>query len=191
MSQADAIAVEVTISPELRYLLAARAAHSAAPPPPVPKPDPAPTPSVPDQAASSGPPSSNILLRQDGAKPMRFRGSPVFNIEDRWPEEGLGFVHQFTLFLDDTGGICAAVRLDPDEGQCMRPSYRCATLENGPQLHFWLERWLQEVVGPALAQNTPYRRRAFEQVSAAFHSLTGHCLRSVNLSLERKERCLQ
>lgn len=191
MSQTDAIAVEVTISPELRHLLAARAAPSTAPPPPVPKRNPKSMQSVPDEVVSSGPPSRSILLRQDGTKPVRFRGSPVFNIEDRWPQHAPGFVHQFTLYLDEAGGIYAAVRLDPDEGQNSRPSYRCAPLEGGLQLHFWLESWLQEVVAPALAQHTPYRRRAFDQVSAAFHSLTGHCLRSVNPLLERKKRCLQ
>lgn len=181
-----AVTVEVTISPELRHLRAARAR--------------VPSPSLPEPARDQtdvreglppSMPSSRIALRRDGAKPVHLRGMPVFDVKDRWPDDTPGFVHQFTLFLDDTGGFHVAARLDPDEGQRLRPSYRCVPLENGLELQIWLERWLRDVLGPALAEHTPYRRRAADQVSAAFHSLTDHYLHSVLPLLERKERCLQ
>ncbi len=191
MHQADAIAVEVTISPELRHLLAARRTPAAAKPPADPGPEPDRAQSDEDMSVAPGRPSGRILLRQDGAKPVRFLGSEIFRVEGHWPEGTDAFAHEFALFVDAAGGLHAAVSLNPDERQGIRPSYRYLTLESGLQLRFWLGQWVQEIVGPALAQQTPYRRLAPDKVLAAFHSLTGQCLQSVDPLFERKEQCLQ
>lgn len=191
MSQADAISVEVTISDELRHLLAVGRAPSAPPPPAQPEPEPVRVQSDGDVSEVVANPSKRIRLRQDGAKPVCFQGTQIFCIEGHWPENAQAFAHEFALFADTAGGLHAAVSLNPDEQQGIRPSYRHLMLESGLQLRFWLGLWIQEIVGPALAQQTPYRRLAPDKVLAAFHSLTDQCLHSVDPLFERKEQCLQ
>lgn len=187
MHHTDQIKVEVTISPELRFLMAER----ASPPPSTPKPEPAPVAPRQESGTPTGLPLAEIRLRQDGAKPVRFRGAPAFKVDGELQRHSASIAHHFALYLDAAGKIHAAVSLEPGDAAGVRPSYRCAVLNDTLELHTWLELWLRDVLGPVLSG--PRRNCAQTQptVLAAFHTLTGHCLRSANPSFERKEPCLQ
>lgn len=119
--------IDVRISDELRALMAARR--------PVRAPE-----ARPDPVAPPAPLWPVRHLRQDGARPLSFRGNLIW--ERRQVVEG-AVTLGLALHLVETGGLALALSAEPDAGQAGRPRHRAGFVQ-GP-----------EDLGPALSDFRP------------------------------------
>lgn len=161
-----AIDIDVRISDELRDLLRQRR--------PPARPDEAPVPVVHRAAA---PDWQRIVLRQDGGRPMVFRGLPLFQARRAATEGGevaLG------LFLAEAGDLRANLAILPPEGLAARPIHRALALSEAPALARWLRDCVSEAcLDPGLttdAESRATHASASRALRAAFISMAADCL---------------
>jgi hypothetical protein len=161
-----AIDIDVQISDELRELMRLRRG--------APKPAPAPARTRPL------PEWQTLALRQDGARPLVFRGLPLFEIRhsvgDLPGQAELGLA----LYLSEGEGLLVSLTVLPPETLAARPIHRAAHLTDGDAFARLLRDFAPETCletglvtdedGRALHASA---RRA---IRAAFTSMAADCL---------------
>jgi hypothetical protein len=166
-----AINVEVTISDELRRLLAESWGEA-------PEPEPIITPDPPIDAPSIAADWQDILLRRDGQRPLAIRGLAIMTrrslIEDPY-----GAAEQsLSLYLTEDRSVVAALAFEPAQTAPARPAHRCQTIRDQGDLEVFLKEWAPELCFEAPRDQThhQYPAAGLLAVRSAFNSMAADCL---------------
>lgn len=178
MTADPVIVADVTISDELRALFAARRGVWRSAPPPmtvVTEPDaPAPGP------MSQMPEWQRIALRQDGARPLVFRGVPVVDLRQSIAAPEGEAELQIALYLGEAGNFFAGLSAVPATSMPGRPLFRARALEAEADFTLLLEDFTPEAcVEPIFGTDAAQRdllSRAQLALRAAFTSMVADCL---------------
>ena len=178
MTSGPVIVADVTISDELRALLAARRG--------VLQPGRSATVASTEPAVSSPalmsqmPEWQRIALRQDGARPLVFRGAPVVDLRQSVAApEGEAEI-QIALYVGETGGFFAGLAAIPAISMPGRAQFRAKALEAETDFTRLLEDFAPEAcVEPIFGTDAAQRdllSRAQLALRAAFTSMVADCL---------------
>lgn len=136
----------------------------------------------------------DILLRRDGARPLRFKGQPIVAFSGACDLGGWGCTQDVTLFLAQHDRVFIGLSLHPPDGMGARPVYDCFEVSQEP-IDQVLTRWSSRVRGHVplqrSAQAPPPPRIKPAEITAGFHTLTAHCFRAEQAHPERTEECRQ
>lgn len=140
----EALNIDVTISQELRDLVAGRdlialagkADRNAAARPPV---------SDHTRAMPTGT-WSLCRLRRDGARPLVFNGLPVVSHEGSLQADGCTYRHGFSIYVSALREIYVHLTLAGPDDAPRRPLNRCERLD-ATRASGLLQSWVAEVVG--------------------------------------------
>jgi hypothetical protein len=171
--------VEVTVSEELRRLLAAllggrRLDESTADPVPVVQ-----EPAV--QGNSSETPIwPEVKLRRDGQRPLFFRGLPVLTRSCKAQILPGTAEQHLTVYLAEDDLLYASLVFEPPQTACAHPSHRCQPIRDRSEFEMFLNDW-----HPELSFETVFVTNAGQQqnlaagqaaVRSAFNSMAADCL---------------
>ncbi len=135
-----------------------------------------------------------ILLRRDGARPVRFRGQPIVSFTGSYDLGGWDCLQDVALFLAQHNQIYLGLSLHPPHGVGARPVFACFEVTETP-LEPLLARWSTRVRDHIPLQRSvdapPPPRIAPAEVTAGFHTLTAQCFRAEPAQPERNNECRQ
>lgn len=185
---AQAINLEVSISPELRGLLAGRGL-SALPSEPQPTVE-------PDRGSRSETGSvawwTPLRLRRDGDRPVRFEGQTLVSFSTKLGLVGWDCTQEVALHVSKEQQFYLSLALLVPDGTPARPVYRCIELgaDAGPDMiDDWLNLILAHAPRAVSGGETPVED--FSDLSGRFHALTARCFLPQQRPAERKNTCLQ
>ena len=168
-----AINVNVTISDELRSLLAAGRGIVAEPDAIAP-----PLPLVPAEPVPAPVNWQDIILRRDGQRPLAFRGLPIVTrhcASDDLP----GRAEQtLSLYVAEDRTVYAALAFQPPHTAPARPLHRCQIIRDQDEFEAFLNSWHPELCFEAARVPTLHQHPAAGPlaVRSAFNSMAADCL---------------
>lgn len=191
MGSDPVVTVEVTISEELRGLLAImRGAKPPIDPLTDPDVDPQPDPlakvplTVEAALVEAAPPKTaswpEVMLRRDGQRPILFRGLPVLTRSCTAPLLPGTAEQRLTVYLAEGDLLYASLVFEPPEDACAHASHRCQPIRDRGEFEVFLKDWLPELsFETVFATGSPHQQNlAAGQVAvrAAFNSMAADCL---------------
>jgi hypothetical protein len=177
MGSDPAITVEVTISEELRGLLALMRdmpAPVALPPGQVV------APAMPDRLDASPVVWPEVRLRRDGQRPMLFRGLPVMS-RLCTADLAAGTAEQrLTLYVAEGDLLYASLVFEPPETACARPSHRCQPIRDRDEFELFLKAWHPESHLETVFASGPQHQESLAAgqvaVRSSFITMAADCL---------------
>lgn len=168
--------VEVTITAELRALLAARNTL------------PADVDAIAQTAEAvvqtekpvGKPAWVSLCLRRDGGRPRRFIGMKVHEAlaEAKVGEEVIH--HGLTLYHEKDGGLICALHAEPGDPLAGRPAFWCEPVSDPSQFQRLSERWKRDVLAgfQTVDEHITGPSADPEHLSMQFNAFTAQCLRN-------------
>ena len=169
------INVEVTVSDELRHLLACGAGCKRVPVHAL-DPDVIPSQLEPDALLAMEWP--HLVLRRDGQRPLVFRGLPFMTRRctlDAAPWSG---EHSLTFYLAEDKTLYASLTFEPPQTASARPTYHCQSILDQSDFARFVRQWFSEMsVGAGVAPDSHYHLAAEEiAVRSEFNFFAADCL---------------
>lgn len=182
------VTVEVTVSEELRRLLARMRDDSSAMVPgslvtSLVETAIAPTAKLASRSEPAKPdPSfwSEIILRRDGQRPIMFRGLPVLSRSCSARVAPGSAEQRLTVYLAEGDLLYASLVFEPPNDACAHPSHRCQPIRDKGEFELFLKDWRPELcfetVFASGAQNQQNLSAGQAAVRSAFNSMAADCL---------------